>query len=156
MILEGFHTDGMMSLEPHYCDLVLFDKPWSGLGFLTSLFIHQTDQSFNFDLREEEGISYDCFSTQVGQLTSSDIACRCMMQEKPAHTIDLRSSITTWASKTFPVLMGLVRLHRTKPGESSSSEMPLTLALIFSPEVTAVTSMSSDQICSILTSLYDG
>ena len=51
MILEGFHTDGMMSLEPHYCDLVLFDKPWSGLGFLTSLFIHQTDQSFNFDLR---------------------------------------------------------------------------------------------------------
>ena len=79
-----------------------------------------------------------------------------MMQEKPAHTIDLRSSITTWASKTFPVLIGLVRLHMTKPGESSSSEMPFTLALIFSPEVTAVTSMSSDQICSILTSLYDG
>ena len=79
-----------------------------------------------------------------------------MMQEKPAHTIDLRSSITTWASKTFPVLMGLVRLHMTKPGESSSSEIPFTLALIFSPEVTAVTSMSSDQICSILTSLYDG
>merc|ERR1719479_192358 len=76
-----------------------------------------------------------------------------MMQEKPAQTIDLRSSITTWASKTFPVLMGLVRLHITKPGESSSSEMPFTLALIFSPEVTAVTSMSSDQICSILTSL---
>merc|ERR1719415_274114 len=46
-----------------------------------------------------------------------------MMQEKPAHTIDLRSSITTWASKTFPVLIGLVRLHMTKPGESSSSEM---------------------------------
>ena len=51
MILEGFHTDGMMSLKPHYCDLVLLDKPWSSLGFLTSLFIHQTDQSFNFDLR---------------------------------------------------------------------------------------------------------
>ena len=47
-----------MSLKPHYCDLVLLDKPWSSLGFLTSLFIHQTDQSFNFDLREEEGISY--------------------------------------------------------------------------------------------------
>merc|ERR1719174_1213770 len=79
-----------------------------------------------------------------------------MMQEKPAHTMDFRSSITTWASKTLPVLMGLVRLHRTKPGESSSSEMPFTLALIFSPEVTAVTSMSSDQICSILTSLLLG
>ena len=89
-------------------------------------------------------------------LTSSDMACRCMMQENPAQTIDLRSSITTWASKTFPVLMGLVRLQRTKPGESSSSEIPFTLALIFSPEVTAVTSMSSDQICSTLTSLYDG
>ena len=53
MILEGFHTDGMVRLEPHYCDLVLLDKPWSGLGFLTSLFIHQADQSLNFDLREE-------------------------------------------------------------------------------------------------------
>ena len=52
MILEGFHADGMVSFEPHYCDLVLLDKPWSGLGFLTSLFIHQADQSLNFDLRE--------------------------------------------------------------------------------------------------------
>ena len=53
MILESLHADWMMSLEPHYCDLVLLDKPWSGLGFLTSLFIHQADQSLNFDLREE-------------------------------------------------------------------------------------------------------
>ena len=50
MILEGFHADGMVSFEPHYCDLVLLDKPWSSLGFLTSLFIHQANQSFNFDL----------------------------------------------------------------------------------------------------------
>ena len=54
MILEGFHTDGMMSLEPHYCDLVLFDKPWSGLGFLVSLFVHQADQSLYFHLRQAE------------------------------------------------------------------------------------------------------
>ena len=58
MILEGFHADGMVSFEPHYCDLVLLDKPWPGLGFLTSLFIHQADQSLNFDLRWEENVGY--------------------------------------------------------------------------------------------------
>merc|ERR1719445_2014252 len=125
-----------MSLKSHYCDLVLLDKPGRVLNF-SPVFL-STRQ------------------IRVLILTSSDMACRCMMQENPAQTIDLRSSITTWASKTFPVLMGLVRLQRTKPGESSSSEIPFTLALIFSPEVTAVTSMSSDQICSTLTSLLLG
>ena len=58
MILEGFHTDGMVSLKPHYCDLILLDKPWSGLGFLVSLFVHQADQSFYFHLRQAELLIY--------------------------------------------------------------------------------------------------
>ena len=65
----------------------------------------------------------------------------------------VRMTLPTWASNTFPVLMGLVRLQRTKPGDTSLSSIPFTLILTFSPLVTAVTSISSDQICSTFTSV---
>lgn len=42
------------------------------------------------------------------------------------------------------VFTGLIGSHKMKPGDTSSSSIPFSLTLIFSPGPTEVTSSSSD------------
>lgn len=87
-------------------------------------------------------------------VTSSATQWICMTAEYPAQIIDLCSNITTWASKTRPVLVGLELSHNTNPGDTSSSSMPLSLTFTFSPGPTAVTSSSSDHSWSTTTCVW--
>merc|ERR1711971_295939 len=50
VILKSLHTDGMRGNESDYRNLILFDKSRPCLGLVTSLPVHQADESFDCDL----------------------------------------------------------------------------------------------------------
>jgi hypothetical protein len=75
----------------------------------------------------------------------------CMTALYPAQMIDLCSRMTSWASNTLPVWIGLTASQSTKPGLTSSSSTPFTLTLTFSPGTIRPTSSSSESNMSTVT-----
>merc|ERR1712071_106915 len=71
--------------------------------------------------------------------------------EYPGAMMLLCSRMTTCASNVRPVLQVLLGSHKTNPEDISSSSIPLSLILTFSPGPTQETSSSSDHSWSTTT-----